>query len=1060
MWGYDYDKDVLENNSSLYGSGESEFKLKLNGKIFAIIELKGTSTNLDNDKNSKGETPVLQGWRYARDNGPAPWFVVSNYNEVRLYNYHKGSERYVKFNFSELKELDSLKKFLTIFSKDSFLNNIPNILLDKTLVVDKDFEDSFYNLYSETRLMIMRILNIYNKMDDENSVKYAQLIMNRFMFIVFAEDIGLLPPEISRKTINGPITNHKLSNSKNSIWNDLNYLFIDIDEGNDLAGISGFNGGLFKERLDFIIIPDIVDNKSLLDNIKKDWNFENEEKEIKDLLGDYITVINPIFRNMLIMSRFNFTDKSDETKIDLNILGHIFENSLCDIEDLINKKDNKKDKKRSKHGIFYTHDFITDYICRNTIISYLSKSGKVNDINKLIKEYEDIQELDDKLANIKILDPACGSGAFLNKAVDILLEVHKSIHKFRLSEHIVEDSKNQKNKNKNDKTVQYSLDKWNDKQKRREIIINNIYGLDLIEESVEITKLSLFLKIATKKQKLPDLDSNIKCRDSLFNDNKLVDNKSFVWGKDFKEVFDEGGFDIIVGNPPYVTVSNMNYNKDQKKYLKNNYKSAVKKYNLYVLFMELSLSLLKDKGQLSFIIPKPFLSQEYAKEMRKICLKNTRIYEFFDLSKFDIFDDAKVDNIIFIIEKNEDETLINNNKIHIKRQLLDPHKFPLTKDYSLINQDIFNVTYQNMFRLELDNKQVYEIINKIVQSTTNKLGDVVFSSWGARGSPIKDFHFDHKINDMCKKLIKGTDIDRFNLNYSSRWLLYDLDKLYRPSMKEFFESEKIMLSKVTGNEGLIATYDNYSFYADDSVICITSKCYFKNLDTKILGKHRLKLTEEDVIFSSKVDLRYILALINSNLMNFYFKMMIGYDLNVYPNNILALPFINIDKKSQKEYINLVDSLIDLNRLLNKEKKEFIEDVLIYEFGVKEQLSNKLENYFDYFDLFSEITNETRLLIKESEGNVIYSAKINEFIEEKINLHFKEFIEEIKNNNGIVTKRSRKELLRNELKDSLTVIFNDACCINFLEEELNNKVYNLFNLNKEDKQVIERILLNS
>ena len=181
------------------------------------------------------------------------------------------------------------------------------------------------------------------------------------------------------------------------------------------------------------------------------------------------------------MESFDFN-----TEINVNILGHIFEQSISDLEDL----KGEKIPRRKKEGVYYTPEYITDYICRNTIIHYLSKSNATT-VSELIQEYaEDINELENRFKKLKVLDPACGSGAFLNKAIDVLLEIHKEIiqAKERTGSYSTRG--------------QYSLTKWNEESEIQGIIENNIYGVDINRESVEITKLSLFLKLASNNRKL------------------------------------------------------------------------------------------------------------------------------------------------------------------------------------------------------------------------------------------------------------------------------------------------------------------------------------------------------------------------------------------------------------------------------------------------------------------------------------------------------------------------------------------------------------------------------
>ena len=760
--GYEFTDIQYEENIGDEGR-PVEFTLKKDGKDYVVVELKGTTCKDLNKRYNREQSPIEQVTNYASIKEETQWAFVSNYNEFRFFN-PSFREKYISFKFKQLTDPNVLKKFLLIFSKFSLIDkDIPQTLLKETRIIERELEDEFYKLFSETRLMLIKELEHSSEAIDRiEAIRLAQLILNRFIFLCFAEDLRLIPSETTADVLLTPIKHKNLFEF--TMWDRLNELFRFADKGNEERGIGAFNGGLFKESLRHLEIRDKVEDLSFFNDCYKTWKFEEKYEEIESLLGVYKDTLNPIYKNLLLISSFDFG-----SELSVNILGHIFENSIGDIEEL---KD-ETTQRRKKDGVFYTPEYITDYMCRNTIIPYLSISGEATTTHELISEYENsdnLDELDKKLKDVKIIDISCGSGAFLNKAVDILFEIHKAYY----------DSKYA-----NDLTLNRYFDSLDS---RKQIIINNIYGVDINEESVEITKLSLFLKLATSTGvnegfKLPNLDKNIKCGNSLCDDETIMKNKAFNWHDEFKEVFDSEKFDIIVGNPPYVSIGKSKYSKDYKNYLKKNYESAFQKYDLYVLFIELSLKLLKNKGEMCYIVPFPLLNQDYGLKLRQMILNNCKIKEIFDLSDYKIFKDAEIRNIIISLKKNGQNN--SNNPIRIKKQIKEPQT--LTSDFKYLKQDIYASTYQNMFRLELTDNNVYNLIKKVQKKSNQKLNDVVFTSWGARGTPIKEFHLDSKINDNCKRMIKGANIDRFLINYENKWLNYDLDKLYRPSMVQFFE---------------------------------------------------------------------------------------------------------------------------------------------------------------------------------------------------------------------------------------------------------------------------------
>ena len=415
LLGYELEDLEFEHDPGSEGR-PVEFTLKKKDKEYVVVEVKGTKTKDLNRRYNREQSAIEQATNYASIKKETQWAIVTNYDEFRLFNPNY-REQYISFKFKELEDEKILKQFMLIFSKFSLIEkDIPKKLLKETTRLEKDIEDEFYQLFSETRLMIIKELE-YSGLNKEEAIRYAQLILNRYIFACFAEDIGLIPSETTTKTIQTPIDNQNLFDF--TIWDRINELFRFIDKGNPTKDITEFNGGLFNENLRHLEIRDIIDDTSFYDDCKKKWKFEEKYEEIEKDIQDYKDQLNPIYKNLLVISSLDF-----ESELDVNILGHIFENSIGDIEEL---KDQTKTR-RKKDGVYYTPEYITDYICRNTIIPYLSKTEDINTVNDLIEQYSsNIELLDNKVRNIKIIDPACGSGAFLNKAADVLLEIHEQI---------------------------------------------------------------------------------------------------------------------------------------------------------------------------------------------------------------------------------------------------------------------------------------------------------------------------------------------------------------------------------------------------------------------------------------------------------------------------------------------------------------------------------------------------------------------------------------------------------------------------------------------------------
>jgi len=394
------------------------------GNFLVCFEAKGTETKdlwSSQKRTTKiRETPVNQINDYIYKN-KIPYGVLTNYRLFVLFKREEGYTKFHKFDFLDIKDNpEKLKEFIAIFSRKSFEEGKTENIYKESIVQERDFTKQFYKLFHETRLMILREFSERN-IEKKLSLHYTQLFLNRLMFVFFAEDTGLLERRYFETKIlevlksSGIIDNHT-----DYIFGKIKSIFRELDKEIPKQ-IKGFNGELFREEIDGRLLFRDYRNKSFFKDVFQNYKLYKKlelNENDKKVFNEHKNKLSKIISNVLLMASFDFN-----TEVNVNILGHIFEQSISDLEEL----KGEKVLRRKKEGVYYTPDYITDYICRNTIIPYLSKNG-VNSVDKLIDEYaSDIEELEVKFKSLKILDPACGSGSFLIKAVEVLLEIHKQI---------------------------------------------------------------------------------------------------------------------------------------------------------------------------------------------------------------------------------------------------------------------------------------------------------------------------------------------------------------------------------------------------------------------------------------------------------------------------------------------------------------------------------------------------------------------------------------------------------------------------------------------------------
>lgn len=597
-----------------------------NGIAIGVIELKGTKTK-------DLESIRRQAFDYKANHKDCVYVITSNFEKLRFYV--NDATEFEEFDLFTLTP-DRFKLLFLCLEINNILSHTPLKIKEASVRVEEEITKAFYKDYSIFKRELFRDLvkrnakTVKAKLSEtdllenheyivrlEKNVKLtlfqkSQKLIDRFLFVFFAEDRMLLPYNSTLQILNKWKDDWDFGDER-PLYDLFKQYFHFLDSGRkgtqSRAEIYAYNGGLFK--------PDAILDALDIDN---------------DLLYKYTS----------LLSNYDF-----ESQIDVNILGHIFENSLNEIESVNSEIEggefDKQTSKRKKDGVFYTPKYITKYIVENTIGKLCEEKkieldfheeeyfkGRKNrnktTIEKLVKILDDYREW---LLQLTICDPACGSGAFLNQALDFLIKEHNYIDELK------------------NKILGGGL-QFSDIENT--ILENNIYGVDLNEESVEIAKLSLWLRTAQPRRKLNDLSSNIKCGNSLIDDKKVAGNKAFKWEVEFPEIFAKGGFDVVIGNPPYV---NMERLKETSLYLeKQSYKTFNKRGDLYCVFVEKGFELLKQNGIISFIMPNKWLQANYGKGLRQMFLEKNLI-ELIDFGDFQIFEGATTYPCIFTA-KNED----------------------------------------------------------------------------------------------------------------------------------------------------------------------------------------------------------------------------------------------------------------------------------------------------------------------------------------------------------------------------------------------------------------------
>ncbi|GAC1390131.1 MAG: hypothetical protein NVS4B11_19740 [Ktedonobacteraceae bacterium] len=952
----------------------------------AVIELKDARTLLDKKQSSreKGYTPIEQAYLYATKSDRCNWIIVSNFREIRLYNKNRTQDFFEKFEVLELHKEEQFKRFYYLLCKQNLISRSTISIIDDlgnaSIKEEENITKAFYADYKNARLKLFYHLIEQNPhLERTLLLEKAQTIIDRLIFILFCEDTGsLLPRNLVKDTYEIGIRSRERSDQR--VWREFKNLFMDIDLGRSDVDpeINRYNGGLFAH----------------------------------DTVLDTLVIRDVIWKQIISLNRYDF-----ESELNVNILGHIFEQSISDIEtlkaELTSEKIEKDVSRRKKEGIFYTPEFITKYLVENVVKRFLTENPNA-------------------LETIKILDPACGSGAFLNQAHSYLTNEHRMRNEQKLLE----------------KTGVQQLDfsDINLTESNRSILLNNLFGVDLNRESVEITKLSLWLKTARASEPLQDLDRNIKWGNSIVDDPTYALDAAFDWHNEFKAILDSGGFDVVVGNPPYVRQELI---KAIKPYLEKNYTVYTGVSDLYVYFFEKALSLLKENGFFAFIVSSGFLRADYGKKLTHYLQQNFTILELIEFGDLQIFEGATTYPVIITIQKKKPEAAqhpsllklvsleaISNLDVEMKRHgsAIEIHRDDTTWQLRTIEEtDVLR-------KLKKDTSPLDNYVNrKIFRGIITGFNEGFLIDTATKNTLYKS---DSSSEEVIKPILEGEDIKRYEYNSQTRWGIVipagwtnrnrqntDAETYVQsryPAIYNHLKSAQASLASKAANpkrKGLYSREDQgdywwelrpcvyYNSFTSPKIIWgnLATRASF-SLDTQgyyICAPACFIPTHE----------KWLLALLNSSVSTFFLKHTAierqGGFVEQKPQYIKQLPIPNVND------------------------------------NVRALLTEKVEILFTLYVEQQELQKQALEVVRAEYKVAKVTQKLGEFLHHSWNELFEEL---------------EKQKIKIDLtqKDQLNIWFrskqNEAVRLNKLAEKINQEIdihaYNLFNLNDAEIKLIE------
>lgn len=848
-------RDVIFEDSIKVAGGTKapDYCFTLSGRRMFFLEAKKPSVNIKD-----AIKPTYQLRRYAWS-AKLPLSILSDFEEFAVYesrtrpkkNDRTSKGRILYFTYKDY--VDKWDEIYSIFSYDAVRNGSFDKYAEgiKGKRGTQEVDDAFLSEIERWRELLAKNIALRNKKLTVEELNYSvQQIIDRLIFLRMGEDRGL--EKYGR--LLSLLTKDKIYKSFGNFCKDAD---------------AKYNSGLF---------------------------YFKEEKG-RDTNPDKLTLNLNIDNGVLraIIKELYYPDSPYEFSVlSPEILGNVYEQFLGKVIRLTPShmaKVEEKPEVKKAGGVYYTPQFIVDYIVENTL-GELVKGSTPNKVSKL-----------------KIIDPACGSGSFLLGAYTYLLKWHLDYYL----------NLNDKKRLKNKEIYEVKEDEWHlTIQEKKRILLNNIYGVDIDLQAVEVTKLSLLLKVLEgeskdvieaqqklfKERALPDLENNIKCGNSLIG-SEIYDNddleltsediqkiNAFDWTYEFTEIMDNGGFDAVIGNPPY----GGELSEYENTYLTDNYPLQEYQLDTYFLFIERALHILKNNGFFGMIIPNTWLLNLMTNKIRNHIFINCEISNIVHHC-FYVFKNATVDTEIVIMKNTIPK---RNHHISIKiayKNIKNQNYIIEQKRWASNGGGPVNIFERPDFVGIADKMRNNELLDNIC---VIRQGTKPFQV--GKGNPKqtkkivdeKPFVSDKKIDSTFRPLLRGSLIQKYKILWDNDYWISFGDWLAEPRYSANYDASEKIVIRQTGDSPL-ATLDCNQFIVRDNLYAITLK--------------------EDY---SHLKLSYILGIINSSLIKWFYQMILnpekGEALAQVKRGHIAkfpIPLPDISHKNYKRMVILVEQMLQL-----------------------------------------------------------------------------------------------------------------------------------------------------